>query len=89
VSEALLYPVALKRNEGPGPTFHVLIPDIEGCDSTGMTLYDALHNARRAVRACIADLLKAGKPVPPPSSDIEMLAARPEFAGLTWAMVSI
>jgi predicted RNase H-like HicB family nuclease len=89
VSQALLYPVALKRNEGPGPAFTVLIPDIEGCDSSGMTLYEALHNARRSVLACIEELLEAGKPVPPPSSDIEMLAAKPEFAGLTWAMVSI
>lgn len=83
----MLYPVALKRWRDREPAFEVIVPDIEGCRATGATLAAALHNATAAVRECIEALVEAGKHVPAPSRDIEMLAARPEFAGYTWGQV--
>jgi predicted RNase H-like HicB family nuclease len=81
------YPVAIE----PGTettAFGVVVPDLPGCFSAGDTLDEALSGAEEAAAAWIDAALDAGDPVPTPS-DLEDLRRNPEYAGWTFAVITV
>lgn len=79
---------AIAIEEESGRAFGVEVPDLPGCFSAGDSLDDALMNAREAVAFHLEGLLDAGLPVPKPRG-VAAFAGRREFAGRTWAVVSV
>jgi predicted RNase H-like HicB family nuclease len=80
------YPIAITHE--PGTAYGVEFPDLPGCYSAGDTLDEALDNAREAAAFHIEGLLDAGQPVPAPIP-LETHITRPEYAGYTWAIVTL
>lgn len=81
------YPIVIE--EGTGTTaYGVIVPDLPGCFSAGDTLDEAMINAEEAAAAWIDATLDAGRAVPPPST-LEVIKARKEYKGWTFAVVSI
>lgn len=80
------YAIAIEHEKGTA--YGVAVPDLPGCFSAGDTLDAALENAREAVAFHIEGLLDAGLPVPEPAG-LEAHTGRREYAGRTWAVVSV
>ena len=68
--------------------FGVVVPDLPGCFSAGDTLDEAMAGAEEAVAAWIDAALDAGEGIPVPSS-LDTVRASPDFAGWTFAIVSV
>lgn len=80
------YAIAIEYQKGK--CHGVEIPDLPGCFSAGDTLDAAIENARDAASFHIEGLLDAGLPVPEPAG-VEAYAGRKEYAGRTWALISV
>ena len=65
----LIYPAVFHKEDG---SFWVEFPDLEGCQSFGDTLHEALFNAKEALEGYAITLLEQGKKLPSPS-DISLL----------------
>ncbi len=81
------YPIAIEAGSAQ-TAWGVVVPDLPGCFSAGDTLDEAVGNAEEAVAAWIDAALDAGQTVPAPSP-LSEIAARPEFAGWTLALVHV
>jgi antitoxin HicB len=57
------YTVVLERDPETG-SFGVTVPALPGCSSVGMTLDEALTNAKEAIGLFIEDLEASGETVP-------------------------
>ncbi len=66
----------------------VVVPDLPGCFWARDTLDEAVANAEQAVAVWIDATLDNGAVIPPPTS-LEAIRERPEFAGWTFALVSV
>ena len=80
------YSIAIEHEKGT--SYGVEVPDLPGCFSAGDTMDEAIENAREAVAFHVEGLLDAGLPVPEPRG-IETYAGKREYAGRTWAVVSV
>lgn len=81
------YPIAIKPGDA-SHTFTVMVPDMPSCSSSGDTLEKAISNAREAVTLSLQDIVDAGRPVPRPSTVIE-LQQRSDYADRQWAWLDI
>ena len=81
------YPIAIEPRTDRSE-YGVVIPDLPGCFSAGDTLEEAIAGAEEAGLAWIDATLDAGRAVPPPSS-LEMIRAKPEYAGWILSLVTI
>lgn len=69
----LEYPVILTPlmpEDGGG--FSATVPDLPGCMSDGETPEEAIANVSDAILAWIEAAHEMGRPVPPPSRDLEI-----------------
>lgn len=81
------YPIAIEPGSDE-TAWGVVVPDLPGCFSAGDTLDEAVTLAEEAVAAWIDAALDQGMAVPAPSP-LAAIAARPEFAGWTLALVHV
>lgn len=81
------YPVAIETGSRD-TTFGVVVPDLPGCFSAGDTLDEAMANVEDAIDLWIEAALDAGRDIPAPST-LDAIQAHREFAGWTFALVSI
>ena len=81
------YPVAIETGTD-SHAFGVVIPDLPGCFSAGDTLDEALSSAEEAAAAWIDSALDAGEAIPAPNS-LEALRANPDYAGWTFAVITL
>lgn len=68
--------------------YGVTVPDLPGCFSAGETLDETLAMAKEAIELHIEGLIAEGQPVPSPTT-LEKHKSNRDFAGGTWALVSI
>lgn len=80
------YVIAIEQENAS--SYGVEGPDLPGCFSAGDTLDEALANAREAVAFHIEALLDSGQPMPTPHG-VATFSTRREYAGRTWAIVSL
>ncbi len=80
------YPVVIHKD--PNSDYGVTVPDLPGCISAGRNWDEALAMAKEAIELHIEGLLDEGLPVPKPGR-IEKHRELPDFAGGTWAIVSV
>ena len=81
------YPVAIELGSEQ-TAFGVVVPDLPGCFSAGDTLDEAMAGAEEAVAAWIDAALDDGQGIPIPSG-LDAIRANPDFAGWTFAIVSV
>ena len=72
----LNYPVVLQH--GRSGSYGVVVPDMPGCYSAGITIENSLINAKEAIQDRLEILLEDKKVIPKPST-VEDILALPEF----------
>jgi len=82
----MLWPVVIHKDEKSD--YGVTVPDLPGCFSAGETMDEALANASEAILCHLEGMLADGEPWPAPGS-IEDHQGNPDYAGGTWAVVSV
>lgn len=80
------YPVVIHKDKGSD--YGVTVPDLPGCFSAGETVDEALTNAKEAIELHLEGLIEDGHVVPEPGR-IENYKAKREYAGGTWAVVTV
>ena len=80
------YPVVIHKDKSSD--YGVTVPDLPGCFSAGDTLEDALTQAVEAIECHLEGLLLDGDEIPPVQS-IETHLKNRDYAGGTWALVSV
>jgi predicted RNase H-like HicB family nuclease len=80
------YPVVIHKDKSSD--YGVTVPDLPGCFSAGDTLEDALTQAVEAIECHLEGLLLDGDVIPPVQSIETHLESR-DYAGGTWALVSV
>ena len=80
------YPVVIHKDKSSD--YGVTVPDLPGCFSAGDTLEDALTQAVEAIECHLEGLLLDGDEIPPAQS-IETHVKNRDYAGGTWALVSV
>ena len=80
------YPVVIHKD--PNSDYGVTVPDLPGCFSAGETLDEALQQASEAIECHLEALMLDGEPIPLPMS-IDRHSSDPDYAGGTWALVSV
>jgi predicted RNase H-like HicB family nuclease len=81
------YPIAIEPGDAT-TAFGVIVPDLPGCFSAGDTLDEALTGAEEAAAAWIDATLDAGGAIPA-SSSLDGLRANPDYAGWTFAVITV
>lgn len=80
------YPVVIHKDKGSD--YGVTVPDLPGCFSAGATVDEAMAMAREAIELHLEGLIEEGMAVPDPGR-IEDHKGKREYAGGTWAIVSV
>jgi predicted RNase H-like HicB family nuclease len=80
------YPIAIHKDSDSD--YGVIVPDLPGCFSAGRTLDEAVTMAKEAVELHLEGLIEEGHAIPEPAT-IDERADSPEYAGATWAVVSV
>lgn len=80
------YPVVIHKDKGSD--YGVTVPDLPGCFSAGRTADEALEMAREAIELHLEGLIEEGQMIPP-ARRIEEHKGKREYAGGTWAVVSV
>jgi predicted RNase H-like HicB family nuclease len=80
------YPVVIHKDKSSD--YGVTVPDLPGCFSAGDTLEDALTQAVEAIECHLEGLLLDGDEIPPAQS-VETHLKNRDYAGGTWALVSV
>jgi predicted RNase H-like HicB family nuclease len=80
------YPIVIHKDADSD--YGVTVPDLPGCFSAGRTIDEALEMAREAIELHLEGLIEEGELIPEPGS-IEAHQETPDYAGGTWAVVSI
>ena len=83
----MLYPVAIETGTDTH-AYAVVVPDLPGCFSAGDTLEEAMDNAREAIELWLEVTIDDGMPVPEATS-LAAHQTHPEYAGWTWALVTV
>lgn len=81
------YPIAIEPGSD-ATAFGVVVPDLPGCFSAGDTLDEAIANAEEAVELWIEAAIDEGQDIPAPST-VDRIAADPDYAGWTFAVVQV
>jgi predicted RNase H-like HicB family nuclease len=81
------YPIAIETGD-EAHAWGVVVPDLPGCFSAGDSLDEAIANAAEAIDLWMESVFEDGGDIPDPSS-LERLHGDPEYAGWTWAVVSV
>lgn len=84
--ETMNYAIVLHKD--PASDYGVTVPDLPGCFSAGKTADDALAMAKEAIELHLEGLIEDGGVIPL-ASPLESLRRNPEFAGGTWAIVTV
>lgn len=80
------YPVVIHKDKCSD--YGVTVPDLPGCFSAGPTLDEAIEMAREAIELHLEGLIEAGESIPQ-ARTLETHRANRDFAGGTWAVVSV
>jgi len=80
------YPVVIHKDESTD--YGVTVPDLPGCFSAGETLEDAMVQAVEAIECHLEGILFDGEQIPEAQS-IGVHQKNRDFAGGTWALVSV
>ena len=80
------YPVVIHKDRKSD--YGVTVPDLPGCFSAGDTMEDALTNAVEAIECHLEGLLLDGDEIPQ-AQPVEVHLKNKQFAGGTWALVSV
>ncbi len=80
------YPVVIHKDRSSD--YGVTVPDLPGCFSAGETMEDALTNAVEAIECHLEGMLFNGEAIPE-AQPVEVHQKRKEYAGGTWALVSV
>ncbi|VAW78184.1 Antitoxin 1 [hydrothermal vent metagenome] len=80
------YPVVVHKDKDSD--YGVIVPDLPGCFSAGETMDEALKNAVEAIELHMEGMLLDGETIPAAHS-IEAYQDNPDYAGGTWATVSV
>jgi len=81
------YPIAIEAGT-EATALGVIVPDLPGCFSAGDSLDEALAGAEEAAAAWVDAALDAGNAIPQPSS-LDSIRHRVEFAGWTFAVITV
>ncbi len=80
------YPIVVHKDEDSD--YGVIVPDLPGCFSAGETMDEALKNAVEAIELHLEGMLSDSETIPVARS-IEAHQDNPDYAGGTWALVSV
>jgi predicted RNase H-like HicB family nuclease len=80
------YPIVIHKDKKSD--YGVTVPDLPGCFSAGATVDESLAMAKEAIELHLEGLIDGGQTVPQPST-IDQHLADTDYAGGTWAVVSI
>ena len=80
------YPVVIHKDKSSD--YGITVPDLPGCFSAGDTMEEALTNAVEAIECHLEGLLFDGEAIPQAQA-IETHLENADFAGGTWALVSV
>ena len=80
------YSVVIHKD--PGSSYGVTVPDLPGCFSGGDTFEEALSSVREAIECHIEGILMDGDVIPE-KKPLQIHKANEDFAGGTWASVSV
>ena len=80
------YPVVIHKDTSSD--YGVTVPDLPGCFSAGETLEDAMTQAVEAIECHLEGLLFDGDVIPEAQS-VEVHRKNRDFAGGTWALVTV
>ena len=80
------YSVVIHKD--PGSSYGVTVPDLPGCFSGGDTFEEALSSACEAIQGHIELLVMDGESIPE-KKPLQIHKANEDFAGGTWASVSV
>nr|WP_202987502.1 type II toxin-antitoxin system HicB family antitoxin [Mixta mediterraneensis] len=83
----IFYPIAIEAGDSEH-AYGVTVPDLPGCFSAGDTLDEAIANAKEAITGHIVLSVELGHDIPAVST-VEALAANPDYADYTWALVDV
>ena len=75
-------------HKDPGSSYGVTVPDLPGCFSGGDTFEEALSSVREAIECHIEGILMDGDAIPE-KKPLQIHKANEDFAGGTWASVSV
>ena len=64
------YVVIVKKGEA---SYGAYVPDLSGCVAVGETRAEVMHLIREAIEFHLEGLREDGRPVPPPTSSIELV----------------
>jgi predicted RNase H-like HicB family nuclease len=57
-------------------SYGAYVPDLPGCVAVGETRREVIKLIREGIRLHIAAMIKAGEPIPPPTSKSEFIRVR-------------
>lgn len=80
------YPVVIYKDKSSD--YGVTVPDLPGCFSAGETLEDAMTQAIETIECHLEGLLFDGEVIPEAQS-VEVHRKKRNFAGGTWALVTV
>jgi predicted RNase H-like HicB family nuclease len=80
------YPVVIHKDKSSD--YGVTVPDLPGCFSAGETMEDALTNVVEAIECHLEGVLFAGEVIPE-AQPVEVHQQNKDYAGGTWALVSV
>lgn len=80
------FPIAIHKDKNSD--YGVIVPDLPGCFSAGVSIEDALENSKEAILCHIDGLLSDGDPFPI-SQSIESYKKKGEFKDAMWGLVTI
>lgn len=80
------YPVVIHKDRKSD--YGVSVPDLPGCISAGATVDEALAMVREAIELHLEGMIEEGGVVPL-ATPIEKLQTDPDYAGGTWAIITV
>ncbi len=80
------YPVVIHKDQDSD--YGVIVPDLPGCFSAGITMDEALDNAVEAIECHLEGMLVDGESIPVPMS-LEEHRRNPDYADGVWALVDV
>ena len=80
------YPIVIHKDKSSD--YGVTVPDLPGCFSAGETMEDAMTQVVEAIECHLEGLLFDGDAIPEAQS-VEIHQRDKDFAGGTWALVSV
>jgi len=81
------YPAVIHKDNDSD--FGVTIPDLPGCFSAGISMDEALQQAKEAIECHLEGLLLDDEALPMPTQDYTQLAEKSEYKDGIWHLVEI